>query len=227
MMQKKTLGEFDVLVTDQHGQSYHIELACKFYLAWQDSQCTSQSINKKTILWIGPNCGDRLDIKFHKTSSHQLPLLKTDLGKKACELEFGPSENIQQLAIWRGHSFHFSHRCRVSEMEHKQALQALQALRNNSEILWFIAPKKLWLSPIIQHKKALKNYIQIQLDINEHFQQTEIQKPHTLMLIALAFDDDNQQWQQQERYFITPDDWPYGKLSDSALTPLRPCKPPL
>ncbi|NRA23827.1 MAG: DUF1853 family protein [Oleispira sp.] len=213
---QRTLGEFDVLVSDHHGQSFHIELACKFYLAWQDSQ--------NTRLWIGPNCADRLDIKFHKTNSHQLPLLKTDLGKQACEPAFGPSETIQQLAIWRGNAFYPSHWLRANELEYNQLLQELGSRAN---ILWFIAPKQLWLSPVTQDKKHLKSFSQIKQDIAEHFQHRQTKKPSTLMLISLKYDKDNQQWQQHEALLITPNNWPYGKLAESALTPLRPCRPPL
>ena len=214
---KRTVGEFDVLVTNARGENFHIELTCKFYLEWH--------YDPQTTLWLGPNCGDRLDIKFHKTSTHQLPLFNTEPGQKNYLQQRFNNQPVQQLAIWRGTPFY------QSQWLQAQALGStskLEKLRNDDTTLWFIADKSLWLSPATQAREALTTYEQISHQINDHFQVSDGDKtPFTLMLIALEFDTENLQWQQQQRFFITPNNWPYGKLADSALTPLRPCKPPL
>jgi hypothetical protein len=214
----RTVGEFDVLVTNHQGQNFHIELTCKFYLEWQD--------NLQTIFWIGPNCGDRLDIKYDKTHNHQLPLLKTELGQKVCTEQYFNTDAIQQVAIWRGTAFDRDHWFQVDGLENGSALEEW---KYDNKVLWFIADKRFWLSPIMQNRDALKPYCQIKQQINDHFQQPDNadKQRFTLMLIALTFDKTNQQWQQQQRFFITANNWPYGKLADSASTPLRPCKPPL
>jgi len=217
----RTVGEFDVLVTNNQGQNFHIELTCKFYLEWQD--------NLQTILWIGPNCGDRLDIKYDKTHNHQLPLLKTELGQKVCAEQLFNTDTVQQVAIWRGTAFDRSHWFQVDELESDSALTEW---KHDNQVLWFIADKRFWLSPIMQNRNTLKTFCQIQQQIDNHFQQAvnannSGKQGFTLMLIALTFDKTNQQWQQQQRFFITANNWPYGKLAESAATPLRPCKPPL
>lgn len=214
----RTVGEFDVLVTNHQGQNFHIELTCKFYLEWQDTL--------QAILWIGPNCGDRLDIKYDKTHNHQLPLLKTELGQKVCAEQFFNTDTAQQVAIWRGTAFDRSHWFQVDELANDSALEEW---KYGNHVLWFIADKRFWLSPIMQDRDTLKTYCQIQQQINDHFQQPDNsdKQRFTLMLIALTFDKTNQQWQQQQRFFITANNWPYGKLAESATTPLRPCKPPL
>ena len=243
--ESRTVGEFDALVTlsnnqdqpqeqdPQQYQSFHIELTCKFYLEWQDSLGET--------LWIGPNCGDRLDIKYDKTTSHQLPLLKTELGQTICKEHSFNSSAAQQIAMWRGSAFDRAHWFRVNELESEAALKEW---RGDEQILWMIADKHHWLAPILETEAAaLKTFRQIHQQINEHFytadiqatdiQATDIQaikadrKKFTLMLVVLAFNETNQQWQQQQKFFITPNNWPYGKLADSASTPRRPCKPPL
>jgi hypothetical protein len=213
----RTVGEFDVLVTTQEEQNFHIELTCKFYLEWQDSL--------QETLWIGPNCGDRLDFKYHKTDTHQLPLLNTELGQKSYQQQALNTHEVQQLAIWRGTPFPSNHWFKAQELASDGVLTAW---RSHNDILWFIAEKSLWLSPVIQPRESLKTYHQVCQQVDHHFQYENDNKRHyTLMLIALAFNEENQQWQQQQQFFITPNNWPYGKLADSALTPLRPCKPPV
>lgn len=218
--QNRTVGEFDVLVTDTNEQNFHVELTCKFYLEWKDS------LNNR--LWLGPNCGDRLDFKYHKTQTRQLPLLKTELGQLNYQQHAINQNPVRQIGIWRGTFFPITHYFTVDTLD-----SLPKPWRKNEDILWCIADKHLWLSPLVQSREALKTFNQIKQDITHHFndEKTETksndkERP-TLMLVALAFDEGNNQWQQQEAFFITPNTWPYGKFSDSALTPLRPCNPPL
>ncbi len=208
----RTLGELDILTRDTQGKIYHIELACKFYMTWTDQY------HKQ--LWLGPNCSDRLDIKYNKTCSHQLPILHTPLGQQSFQTKY-PGFNIQevqQIAIWRGLLFQeqqWFHDNRLAQVPQHQ----------NPSLRWIIADKRLWLSPvIIKDPSKLLEFSQIEKQIHHHFQQN---KPYCLMLIGLSFQPSNNQWQQVQQVLITPNNWPQGKLSDSALTPLRPCNPPL
>lgn len=209
---KRTLGEFDILLKDKQGRYFHIELTCKFYLQWLDKQ--------REILWIGPNCGDRLDIKFHRTYNHQLPLLHTPLGQKVFQAKFigTDTQDVQQIAIWRGVRFHNTQWFHVNQLAQVPA-------QDDEQIRWIIADKHLWLSPLlINDASKLMSFEQIKQQVENHFQQ---QAPYTLMLVGLSLQPKNNLWQQDRQYFITPNHWPQGKLSDSALTPLRPCRPPL
>jgi hypothetical protein len=127
--------------------------------------------------------------------------------------------------MWRGASFRRSEWFRINEWEDDTVLNKW---KTDDRILWLIADKSLWLSPVTQGRDGLKTTSQINVQIHDHFNNSTVQKMHyTLMLIALIFNETDRQWQQQQRFFVTPNHWPYGKLADSALTPLRPCKPPL
>lgn len=62
----KTLGELDLVINHRSTeQTYHLELACKFYL-----QLTKQ----KQCYWIGPGLRDRLDTKLKRMVTHQLKI---------------------------------------------------------------------------------------------------------------------------------------------------------
>ena len=217
----RTLGEFDVLLTNNNDQNFHIELACKFYLEWQDSS--------NNTLWLGPNCGDRLDFKYHKTQTHKLPLLNSELGQLTYQLHAINRNPIRQMGIWRGRLFHKNKWFKANQLP-----LLPRNLTQNETVLWCIVEKKLWLSPLVQGRDNLKTFEQIKQVIKHLFSKSDnnpeknnTHKHTPLMLAALTFNEDHNQWHQQETFFITPNDWPYGKLSDSALTPLRPCKPPL
>jgi hypothetical protein len=222
---QRTLGEFDVLVQDEQIQQYHVELTCKFYL--------EVPINSKQPLWLGPNCRDRLDIKYDKTHSKQLPLLFTEQGEKAATEAFQsinpyqntdkPDINLQpckQIAIWRGHLFTQDHWIKQQDLATK-----LEKLEITEQQGWIIANKKRWLSPVLLTKDETSVLDNSQLieQVDQYLQE----KSSPLMLIRLNFDKARQQWLQHDQYFVTPNNWPHGALADSAETPLRPCSPPV
>ena len=221
--EKRTLGEFDCLVIDQRGEVYHIELACKFYLQYDD---------QGNPLWIGPNCGDRLDIKYNKTYDKQLPLLFSKLGWYCFQHVFSDYDlasdqtnqsSIHQLAIWRGMPFQQNQWLRGTDQE-LNAINFKDTKDREKSSLWFIADKSFWLSPVvINQREKLKDFTHIKQQIEQHFES----KKFTLMLIELIYCPQQKHWQQVQQYFITPPNWPYGKYSDNSLTPLRPCRPPL
>jgi hypothetical protein len=211
---KQTLGEFDVLTQDVDIQRYHVELTCKFYL--------EVPINSQQPLWLGPNCRDRLDIKYDKTHNKQLPLLFSEQGEKAAREAFpdSPIQQFQQIAIWRGHLFSQNHWMKQQDLATK-----LETLEMTGHQGWIIANKQRWLSPAIlkQGDSSVLNTSQLIDEVNQSLQE----KSNPLMLILLNFDKTRQQWLQCNQFFVTPNSWPHGKLADSAETPLRPCSPPV
>lgn len=211
---KRTLGEFDVLLQDVHTQHYHVELTCKYYL--------ELPINSQQPLWLGPNCRDRLDIKYDKTHNKQLPLLFTEQGEKAAREAFPdyPIQQFQQIAIWRGHLFSQNH-----WMKQQDLATRLDTLEITEHHGWIIANKKRWLSPVLLTKgnSSVLNSAQLIEKVNQNL----CEKNSPVMLILLHLDKTRQQWLQCDQYFVTPNAWPYGTLADSDETPLRPCSPPV
>lgn len=216
---KQTLGEFDVLVQDDSQKCYHIELACKFYLEIPN--------NGRQSLWLGPNCHDRLDIKYDKTHNKQLPLLFSEQGAAATikalqdiNKQGWDINTFQQVAIWRGHLFPQKSWVRQQDLTTKLTTLAITEQQG-----WIIANKTYWLSPIVLLKDEVQVLSNAQLikQADQYLQE----KNSPFMLILLKFDDLRQRWLQDKQLFITPNTWPYGALSDSAEMPLRPCNPPV
>ena len=65
----RTLGAPDLLLSCD-GESWHVELAVKFYL------CRPDKDGLTCADWIGPRGNDRLDRKLNRLQEHQLPLLQ-------------------------------------------------------------------------------------------------------------------------------------------------------
>ena len=65
----RTLGAPDLLLSGK-GETWHIELAVKFYL------CHPARDGLQASDWLGPGTNDRLDRKLHRVHTHQLHLLQ-------------------------------------------------------------------------------------------------------------------------------------------------------
>ncbi|WP_416430558.1 DUF1853 family protein [Piscirickettsia salmonis] len=64
---KKTIGEFDFILQESPSHpTYHLEVAIKFYLG-------TDHLNQ-AARWLGPNCKDRLDLKFNQLLYQQSQL---------------------------------------------------------------------------------------------------------------------------------------------------------
>ena len=69
--QSSTLGEIDFILQNTAAQKVHLEATVKFYL--QIRSPSKETLNSQAN-WVGPNAHDRLDKKFDKLFSKQLPL---------------------------------------------------------------------------------------------------------------------------------------------------------
>ncbi len=78
---RQTLGEIDFIYYCYQRKAYiHLEVAIKFYLAFND-----QGVNVKHVAndhWIGPQSNDRLDIKWDKLLYKQSPLSSSACAQK-------------------------------------------------------------------------------------------------------------------------------------------------
>lgn len=92
---RRTLGEFDFIGAG-HNLSFHIECAVKFYIRTGSGHQLSD--------YIGPGKRDRLDLKWQRMLSHQLPLSTSEEGILAC-LQYGLSPDIRAL-LMQGYLFH-------------------------------------------------------------------------------------------------------------------------
>lgn len=89
--EKVTIGELDFVITYE-GQTYHIELAIKYFLGFPDYLSFSN--------WIGPSGNDRLSMKLEKVAKHQLLLMNEPEMK-----EVYASYDVQSYFLLKGHFF--------------------------------------------------------------------------------------------------------------------------
>ena len=91
----ETLGELDYILFDtQTSETYHIELACKFYLF------DASILGAKEQKWIGPNRKDSLYEKMTKMQTKQFPLLYKEETKQLLEkIGITTSEIIQKTCV--------------------------------------------------------------------------------------------------------------------------------
>ncbi|WP_119395333.1 DUF1853 family protein [Salinibius halmophilus] len=87
---KQTIGEADFLL-DYCGKVFHVELACKFYLQWQNS-------------WLGPNAKDSWAKKSAQMQHKQLKLFEQDVAKQLLANQ-GLPQPEQAIAIAKGRMF--------------------------------------------------------------------------------------------------------------------------
>ena len=143
----RTLGEIDYIL-QKSKQSYHIELAYKFYL-YNPNQSTEELEN-----WIGPNKKDALLTKVDKLKHKQFPLLKTKEAIEALEMPHETHKNILQQRCFLGQLFiPKDYMNYVFKEIDPQAIvgyyesYTVFLKTNHSDLSYYIPSKQNWLVP--------------------------------------------------------------------------------
>ena len=221
---KQTLGEMDILAI-LHDQSYHIELAVKFYLQLPNTS------GKQPAHWVGPQSHDRLDIKLEKLQQKQFPFLYHPctthlLAEKNLDKDYTQAlalkgylfreytadyeqtkKNSEQLpeACEHGSKGKLSHSPNLANWIHAKNLQ--QVL-DKQEAHWAILEKHQWLGEYFaQSDEQVSASSQVQTTIHQHFYENkQPQKIFALMLVKM--EKVNGGYLESERYFVVHDHWP-------------------
>lgn len=190
IIDKQTLGELDLVVKHVHTkQVTHIELSTKFYM----------NIANNTTLtpldcWYGPNLADNLDIKYHKTLSHQLPFVQ-----QSPVLDYLNSHGVQinrSIAILKGRAF-YSFNKDEAKQHYWLAPNNLSQLDENST--YHILDKADWLAEKIKPDNSLTLLTADQcqshfLNLGDDFKPTQ----------AAIFNSNSQEY---ARVFIASNAW--------------------
>ena len=100
----RTLGELDFLVHDPvSDQVVHHEIAVKFYMGWTGTQTGGRPPG-----WYGPDTRDQLSHKLKRLREHQLPMWRSDEGRKCLHREGLPEPQATQLGLY-GYLFQRQH----------------------------------------------------------------------------------------------------------------------
>jgi uncharacterized protein len=218
-----TLGAFDFLCSFNN-QFFHIETAVKFYLRTEHrpADTDSLSMTPATALWIGPNQKDRLNLKLDRLCQHQLPLSQTQEGQAYLKQAFPQAKKWHRRLCLQGYLFYEAgavnrakrhtnapaldpHHLQGLWLRAKDALALLtdEKLAASGGGGWLILERLDWLSPA-QTEQAAMRLNSSQLGAQIQRRSVEMKKP----LLIAALQEVDGVWQESQRVFVVPNDWP-------------------
>lgn len=194
--QKKTVGEFDLLVENQDSepQQWHLELALKFYLGFNHD-------------WIGPNRRDYLADKIRHTVDRQLQLSRNPAAHE--QLKHNNWHSLQPQALMRGCLFHPADESISATLpEEVNArhwrgywIHQSSAQRYLPQGHWYLLSKPQWISPARVDFSVDKKTLLRHKDL--HFQHMD-----TALCAVQVKPNTAGFWCEQQRWLIMPDQWP-------------------
>lgn len=204
-----TLGAFDFLC--RRGSEYwHIETAVKFYLCNTQNKEEAENWHH----WIGPNSGDRLDLKLSHLRQHQLPLHQTIEARAQLRNLYPDVHEWKAGLCVQGYLFSPApsqfHPAFSNKDHGKGYWWYLQDFLNqqyeDTDTLWIILERQHWLAPI--HKKNDGTLISsAELAQQLKYQIEKMKRP--LLIAALQKEASTQYWKEKWRGFIVSNNWPY------------------
>lgn len=205
---EKTLGEFDLIYNNRlTKRCYHRELAIKFYLGLPSSLLNSSPWQH----WVGPTIKDRLDLKVDYLLNHQIKLASSPDGQEI--LRSKGIDTIEPEILLQGYLFypvygdcpppiHSNPKHFRGQWLNISRLGQWLAVKPPAN-QYFILAKSFWLTPFYGNIAPSKPLTRYQLvDQLSH----ELIATSSPPLIA-ACSNENGVLQEQERFFVVPDQW--------------------
>jgi len=212
MEDKKTIGEFDFLFHHSRlQQSYHWEVAVKFYLYYESDN---------GVIFYGPNSRDQLSIKANKMLNQQIKLSQ----KKAAEkiIEHYPPPLLPQI-ILKGYLFYPTQQwleCipKTPDYISPNHLNGWWTYANkpdipqhNPESKWLVLNKPFWLA--IDTRTGINNpalnYNDMQDRVKGHFLCSQ-----TPLYLAEVMQNSRDEQIECSRGFVVPPSWPKSNCSN-------------
>ncbi|MDI9245086.1 DUF1853 family protein [Marinobacter sp. CHS3-4] len=200
-----TLGELDFIVRNPADQAIeHHEIAVKFYLGyWGDHQVAP--------LWYGPNARDRLDLKSDRLLSHQCRLTEavetrnrlTDLGIPTPDrvrafmpgyLFYPVNESIQPPENVPANHLH-------GQWIYLDQMDMSDDGSEADQTVWVPLHKPHWLGPWQQEQHPDP------LETQEALRQVRESATPRLFAVMKQLPDESS-WQEINRLFVVPSQWP-------------------
>ncbi len=223
---KTTLGEADfVQAFPSEKKLLHKELAVKFYLGFETP-------NKKW-LWLGPNCIDRLDLKLDQLANKQLrlfehPEARLNLPNAWQGFEVETEITLSGQLYYPAHQRESAKSRQYLNPEHLNGrwyyLNDFLAISRSSEnstcVLlekseWFCSPAAIEKSRLLNQENTgiiLKQQLSNPTPPTQLEHRKVDMTPRPLMLsLGKVLNENNNgnfDWQESERVFVVPDDWP-------------------
>jgi uncharacterized protein len=203
----RTLGELDALQWQPITRELrHYELAVKFYLGVEKMR--EQDLSDERLSWVGPNCIDRLDIKWPQMSHQQLTALTDEA--RTPPLPWLDIYRVTTRSLTRGRLFHPL--SGVSPLGEGSAINPThdsgQWLRLGDWPLlsgpcWRLLQRNEWLAPVHgSSHRSLLTHTEAQRQLLLHFEH--YRQPIQIIRVAASGTD----WVESGRFFVVPNDWP-------------------
>ena len=211
---KKTLGEMDFIYFCKARQiTVHLEVAVKFYIAY-DSPHRDNTTSLPQHNWLGPQCNDRLDIKFHKLTHKQSCLSLTEEGQQALA-GLGLQVDYAEISM-PGFLFSSPQQPLIPDGANPQHLRGyhlgFSAFKQSSiEIaLWQVVAKPYWLSinNSISHGQAQDSESYFDDAALLQYLQSHFENSDRAVMLAGFKASTAGVFNLQTRMFITADNWP-------------------
>lgn len=200
---KETVGEIDFIFRERaSGRVLHMEVACKFYLAAENTPNWN--------LWIGPRGRDTLQLKMDKLGM-QLAITQTPEGQAFLQRERIPTP--ESVLFMKGMLFHHFTALR----KHKPPLYAAQNYLSgwwcrleesdrlfSEESTWAVLPKSDWLS--IYHTRFGDR--ELVPGIRMKARCRELMEKYKRPLMTIRLFPGAEGWEEGSRGFVVPNQWP-------------------
>jgi hypothetical protein len=192
-----TLGELDFLVINPHsGAVEHHEIAVKFYLGVHRAPGDD--------LWFGPDSRDRLDLKNRKLAQQMVltehPVTQRELHARGLP----PPERV--LSFMPGYLFRpqdnnaqAPHPIDLSQ--HKHSWHYADTLLDTDMDSTVVLHKPHWLSPWRQDSAPVT-------PAAVQAKNTIATGGHPRLFARLLYDNEQNDWQESQRFFLVPPHWP-------------------
>ena len=231
---KKTYGEFDIILLDKKTNSHtHLELSTKYYLNSSlldrsslpplttsndddNRDNANQQLSADFSHWLGPNANDRLDKKINRLLSHQIAMSSIPEGKQALQ-ELDIAATHKRIVV-KGMLF-YPQQNTATQARHKERLSVhhqyghwhtLASFINTQpeKLTWQVLDKSLWISPTRLGKDEAEKLLSGD-SLHHYLDQYFKHEQRPIMLGQMK--EDTNGFTEQQRVFVTNDQWPIFK----------------
>lgn len=206
---KVTVGELDFVFEDARGALQHWEVSVKFYL------CTASTPEEglRADTFLGTMTRDRLDKKFARVFSHQLPMPRSVEGQEALRAAGFDGGALQTRLLMKGALFYpygpawrtHPHPPEVSPA-HLRGWWSKELPEGES---WVVLDRRKWLSPFFApaHFVPLSR-AELLSRISAHFEQER-----TAFMLATVERGAEGAWREAHRGLLVHPGWPWRVTS--------------
>lgn len=210
--ENRTLGELDILAKHVSGETYHFELASKFYLR------APQSRGEHLSDWVGPNAHDKLSLKLTRLIEHQLPMLFREQCQNQLIQRQLPSI-YQQNIILKGNLFLPATSANTTSINANSLPSSIKQTHGHwlhasnvrasltPDSQWSVLTKPQWLCPFYA-QKITRHFVPLSTAELIHLIQLQNESNAFKPVMVVKLTENEESWIEESRFMIVADHWP-------------------